>query len=253
MKHPWYQLADAVHICASEPEKQAFMVAALNASKPYVVSFVNVHAFNLSKKSKPLRESLYASDVILRDGIGLRLFYGMNGMEPGLNMNGTDLIPEILGSAEKSKHIALYGTASPWLDNAAKLIREMGFNQVDTIDGFQSDDTYLNHATETNPDIIVLAMGMPKQEAISIKLRDALNNQPCLIINGGAILDFLSQRYPRAPMFFQKTGIEWLYRLTREPKRLWRRNFGNFTFLSEALFLKGKRAFVKTDSKKNSP
>lgn len=237
MTHPWHQLAEAVQICTSTREKNNLIGNALTNDKPYVMSFVNVHALNLLKKNTKLKESLHLSDVVLRDGIGLQIFYKMHSMDPGMNMNGTDLIPEILSCADRSKCIALYGTVDPWLDKAAGIIRKMGFSHIHTIDGFQDEQQYLNHALTHKPDIVILAMGMPKQEALAIQLKYKMKNHPVLIINGGAILDFMSKRHPRAPLLFQKLGVEWLYRLAREPKRLWRRNFGSVTFVTEAAYL----------------
>src|SRR5690606_40821841 len=70
--------------------------------------------------------------------------------------------------------------------------------------------------------IIVLAMGMPKQEQVAVQLRDALNT-PALLICGGAILDFAAERFPRAPLWMRRFGLEWLFRLLLEPRRLFKR------------------------------
>ena len=65
-------------------------------------------------------------------------------------------------------------------------------------------------------------MGMPKQEIIAARMRDELTH-PVLIVNGGAILDFLGGKVSRAPRFMTNSGTEWLYRLLLEPRRLARR------------------------------
>jgi len=70
--------------------------------------------------------------------------------------------------------------------------------------------------------LIVLAMGMPKQERIAIGLRQA-DIGPALILCGGAIVDFAAGRFPRAPLWMRSAGLEWLFRLAREPRRLFRR------------------------------
>lgn len=77
-------------------------------------------------------------------------------------------------------------------------------------------------------------MGMPKQEAVAAKL--AAIGGPCLIVCGGAILDFLGGKVSRAPEWLRRLGGEWLYRLLREPKRLFMRYVvGNPLFLLRTL------------------
>ena len=65
-------------------------------------------------------------------------------------------------------------------------------------------------------------MGMPKQERVNQRLMEVLTT-PAIIICGGAIVDFYAQRFSRAPSIFRRLGVEWLYRLCIEPRRLFRR------------------------------
>jgi exopolysaccharide biosynthesis WecB/TagA/CpsF family protein len=63
-------------------------------------------------------------------------------------------------------------------------------------------------------------------------------DRPCTIAAGGAILDFWAGRFPRAPLWMRRAGIEWVFRLLREPRRLWRRYvLGNPLLLWRALRL----------------
>jgi N-acetylglucosaminyldiphosphoundecaprenol N-acetyl-beta-D-mannosaminyltransferase len=92
-------------------------------------------------------------------------------------------------------------------------------------------------ATEHRPSLIVLGMGMPRQEEIASLLRGVLDH-PCTIVCGGAIIDFLGKKTSRAPLWMRRTGLEWLYRLALEPRRLFRRYvIGNPLFLWRALRL----------------
>ena len=101
--------------------------------------------------------------------------------------------------------------------------------------GFQDLLTYISDAQKHKPAVIVLAMGMPKQEILAQQLKQELKQElkhPCLIICGGAILDFLAGRVTRSPLWMQKLGLERLYRLILEPKRLFKRYVnGNPLFL----------------------
>ena len=130
-------------------------------------------------------------------------------------MNGTDFIPKI-ARAYKGGRAALFGTRSPWLDTARQKLEAEGLVVVACHDGFSPPETYLELAAETKPELIVLAMGMPKQEDIAVRLRERLSH-PVLIVNGGAILDFLGGKVPRAPELMRNSGLEWVYRLTWSP------------------------------------
>jgi N-acetylglucosaminyldiphosphoundecaprenol N-acetyl-beta-D-mannosaminyltransferase len=116
----------------------------------------------------------------------------------------------------------LFGTTSPWLDRACEKLEAAGVTVVASHHGFSPAQTYVDMAVSWRPDLIILAMGMPKQELVASRLRDRLTH-PVLIVNGGAILDFLGEKVTRAPRFMQCTGTEWLYRLLVEPRRLARR------------------------------
>ncbi len=197
---------------------------------PTVLSFVNAHAINLSWHDSALRRTLIASDVLLRDGIGVEVVLPWFSVQPGLNMNGTDFIPKII-TAFRGRRIAVFGTRPPWLDTAANIIREQGGNVVCTSDGFQDSNHYLNLAKEHEPELIVLAMGMPKQELQSQRLKNELDH-PCLIVNGGAVIDFMAGKVSRAPVFIRRMKMEWLYRLALEPRRMFDRYvIGNPLFL----------------------
>ena len=217
----------------SEHEEDRIIEAMQTACKPMVVSFLNAHAFNLAWKESDFRRSLVESDLLLRDGIGVSILLTLLGIRPGLNMNGTDLIPKVLKRCRGS--VALLGTRDPYLSMAAVKLREAGSNVTIALDGFQPDARYLDAVRASRPAIVILAMGMPKQERVALSLKEAIT-WPCLIVNGGAILDFMSGRVSRAPGMLQTLHLEWLFRLAREPRRLWRRYvLGNSVFLFRSL------------------
>jgi exopolysaccharide biosynthesis WecB/TagA/CpsF family protein len=206
--------------------------------QPRVLAFVNAHAMNAVVEDVRFHEALMAADLVLRDGIGMALLLSLLDQSPGLNLNGTDLIPSILRRYAGAP-IALFGTREPWLSNAAQtLVRELapGASCV-MADGFRATDDYLRLAQAHAPALISLGMGMPRQEIVALALRAALH-RPCLIVCGGAILDFLGGRVPRAPRLLQGLGLEWAWRLAREPRRLFRRYvLGNPFFIGRALRL----------------
>lgn len=81
------------------------------------------------------------------------------------------------------------------------------------------------------PDVVWLGLGTPKQDHVGLKLTELLDPIPCVSV--GAAFDFLAGTKSEAPEIMTKLGLEWLFRLASEPKRLWRRYFwGNSHFLS---------------------
>lgn len=201
----------------------------LNTNKAVIFSFCNAHAVNLAHKNTEFKKDLLFSDFLLRDGFGVKIAMKMLNMEPGLNLNGTDFIPAFLGQLPK-KHIAVLGTEEPWLSAGAKKLSQK-HNVIVTLDGFRPASEYIQVSQKYKPSIILLAMGMPKQERIATMLSNALD-YPVIIICGGAIIDFEANRFKRAPKWMRRIGLEWFYRLIKEPKRLFKRYIiGNFIFL----------------------
>jgi N-acetylglucosaminyldiphosphoundecaprenol N-acetyl-beta-D-mannosaminyltransferase len=133
----------------------------------------------------------------------------------------------------------LFGTQEPYLSVAAAAVGTSIAPNSALIckDGFQTVETYLLLAQKVKPKLIVLGMGMPKQEKVAAQL--AALASPCLIVCGGAIIDFMGGKTSRAPKWMQRMGIEWIYRLAMEPKRLFFRYLiGNPVFMARLLFFK---------------
>jgi exopolysaccharide biosynthesis WecB/TagA/CpsF family protein len=206
------------------------------AKKPVRVAFVNAHAINLCYKNPTFLDDLLSCEYVYRDGSGMKILFKMLGMEPGINMNGTDLIPQIIESYHGCD-VALLGTKSPYLENAAQTIADMNVTATLMLDGFRNEAVYAEAVNEYKPTLAVLAMGMPKQERVADRIATQCD-APCLVICGGAIVDFLGGKVTRAPAIFRSCGMEWLYRLLLEPRRLFRRYMiGNAIFLLRAAWL----------------
>lgn len=189
--------------------------------RPIIVSFVNAHGFNLSWRDEAFARDIAASNLVLRDGVGMSLALSLLGGDPGLNMNGTDLIPKLIRRFA-GRPVALLGTREPWLGRAAERTSDLGADVVLRLDGFRPEAEYVEAVLRERPSLILLGMGMPKQERVAVALREALD-YPALIVNGGAVLDFLAERFPRAPTWMRSAGLEWLFRLVLEPARLYGR------------------------------
>ena len=210
--------------------ESALLEKLTNPSRPFVVSFLNQHGFNLAWSNPDFCQTLMEADVLLRDGIGISACLKIIGQEPGENMNGTDLIPRIAARYE-DRRVMLIGTVEPWLSRAAEVLQERGCNVVARIDGFHTESAYVDAVRAARPELVILGMGMPKQEHVAAGLAKALD-YPVLIVNGGAIIDFLGGRVERAPHWVRAARMEWGFRLVQEPRRMFGRYVvGGFTFL----------------------
>ncbi|MDR3450302.1 MAG: WecB/TagA/CpsF family glycosyltransferase [Alphaproteobacteria bacterium] len=186
-----------------------------------IVSWLNANALTIAHRDDGLRGNLLKSSILLRDGVGISILLRLLGMEAGTNMNGTDFIPRIIRSYA-GKSVALLGTQEPYLSRAAAAVEKMGARVVLRMDGFEPPAFYAERLAGVEADLVILAMGMPKQEQVASYLAEKLE-RPCLILNGGAILDFLAERFPRAPYVWRRLRMEWLFRMIQEPRRLGRR------------------------------
>ena len=87
----------------------------------------------------------------------------------------------------------------------------------------QEDDAQIIHAiNEANPDLLWIGMTAPKQEKWAYEHWHELNIH-CHVGTIGAVFDFFAGTYKRAPKWWQNHSLEWLYRLIKEPRRMWRR------------------------------
>ena len=238
----WMKTLDHIQCVQSEEELDQFLDRLSAPHRPETLAFINAHAMNCIAAMEDFGSALWSASVVVRDGSGMSILLKGLKRSPGLNLNGTDLIPRIISRFD-GRSIAILGTREPYLFKAAAKIRQTlaPGSDISMLDGFQNVASYLKHAQEHKPDLIVLGMGMPKQEQVAALLHDKLEH-PCLIVCGGAIIDFLGERVSRAPMWMRSTGLEWVFRLLQEPKRLFERYvLGNPLFLIRSFFFKRGR------------
>ena len=159
------------------------------------------------------------------------------GQNPGINMNGTDYISKLLAASNLSR-LAVYGTTEPYLGAAVKQIEsEFGAKVVSYCDGFRPAEHYVTLCAKSKPDIVLLGMGIQKEEQVAIQLKKIPGSH--LIICGGAFLDFMGCGVKRAPLLMRRVFLEWLWRLLLEPIRLFSRYvLGNPLFLYRTLVIK---------------
>ena len=211
-----------------------------------VVFFVNAHCVNVAEKHSKYRADLKDADLLYADGIGMRLAAKSSGQLLRDNVNGTDLFPLLCrDAAEAGVAIALLG-ASPGVAEccAEQMVgHQPNLKIVWTQHGYLdegSDHSVISSINESGADILLVAMGVPRQELwIS---RHASELDPAIIMGVGALYDFYSGDVARAPKFMRNIGFAWLFRLMLEPRRMFSRYvIGIPIFVLRIIFEKCKK------------
>jgi len=219
----------------------------LDSNQNHHIYFINAHCFNLAQSNKKYFEALNHADLLLNDGIGVKLASKIYGLRLKENMNGTDLIPKIIRKTyQRNEGIYLLGGAPGVAEEAAERLRRKheGIKISGFHDGYFSQDEnkrIIQSINESGAKLLVLGMGVPLQELWIHQHSHELKNIR-ISIAGGAILDFISKRIKRAPRFMRKTGLEWFYRFYLEPDRMFKRYFqGAFIFLRHIFRLRKEK------------
>jgi len=215
-----------------------FMLAETKVSS--YVCLCNVHMLIEAFDSMNFMEIINHADLVAPDGMpvakALELLYGVNQER----IAGMDLIESIFQLAEThNKSIYLYGATQDTLNKiVVKLQNEYpGLHNVWTdsppfrlLSDDEMDKT-INNINQKNPDFVFVALGCPKQEKWMYQNKDRIHS--CMVGLGGALPVYAGQ-VSRSPIWMQTYGLEWLYRLSQEPERLWKRYFytnSKFIFL----------------------
>ena len=158
--------------------------------------------------------------LVLADGVGDLCAARILGTPLPGRVAGADLVPRLLARlAERGGSVFLYGARPGVAERAAKSLQSAcpGLRIAGTENGYISDETALLEALEREkPDLLLLGLGAPRQELWMARNRQKIN---AVMIGVGGLLDVFAGDIPRAPEAWQRLGLEWLYRLLREPRR----------------------------------
>ena len=167
---------------------------------------------------------LNSADMVIPDGIGVVYGAKILGNPISERVAGFDLVCNLLPIMEKKgKSLYLLG-AKPGVAEAAaeNLVKQYpNLKIAGTHDGyFDNDDEVIDDINKKSPDFLMVCLGFPKQENWIYNNRERLNVK--LAIGAGGCLDVFAGTVQRAPEFYCNHGIEWLYRLIKQPSRFMR-------------------------------
>jgi N-acetylglucosaminyldiphosphoundecaprenol N-acetyl-beta-D-mannosaminyltransferase len=192
----------------------------------------NVDHVVIADRRADFRDAYAAADLSLADGKPIVWASRLLGTPLPEKVSGSDLVlPLMERAAARGWRVFLLGAGPGVADAAAeRLRRNLGVNVVGAAAPFvrvapgEADpegDAAVEAVRAARPDIVLVAFGAPKQELWMHRRRAAL--APAVLLGIGASLDFVAGRVRRAPRWLSQAGLEWAWRLLREPRRLWRR------------------------------
>ena len=217
-----------------------------------LINTINAHSYNTARKDSLFAEALTNGDVLIPDGVSIvKACKWIKAKSlPKERIAGWDLFSfemeklereseELRTKSEESKIVMFMGSSQKVLDLIVKRAAEV-YPHLKVVTysppykpEFSDEDnkTIIDAINAANPDLLWIGMTAPKQEKWTYSHWNELNIH-CHVGTIGAVFDFFAGTVERAPIWWQDHGLEWLYRLIKEPKRMWRRYIiGNTLFL----------------------
>lgn len=214
--------------CMPVPAIVATIHAACVEGRKITVANYNVHSFNLSMLLPWFYNFLQTADITHCDSTGILKALEFMGLKLPIEYRAsyTALMPKLLEHCnEQGFSIFLLGSKSECLQAAIERLRHEYPNiRVDGHDGYfdiedlEQNEAVIQQINLAKPNILLVGMGMPRQENWIRLHRSRLKVNA--ILAGGAVIDRLAGIVSDCPAFLAERGLEWLYRLCREPKRL---------------------------------
>ena len=204
------------------------------------VSFVNPACVNIAAHDRGYRRILARAATVLPDGIGIKIAADIMGLPLKQNVNGTDLFPRLCAMLERrGASLFLLGGQSGVVERVAQEVRTQwptlriaGYR--DGFFGVAQEGEVAAEVRASGADVLLVARGVPMQDIFIDRQLHQLGVK--VAIGVGGLFDFVSGRISRAPNWMRDTGLEWVYRLMQEPRRMWQRYLvGNFTFLGRIM------------------
>ena len=202
-----------------------------------------------AQEDEKLKNIINSCELVNADGMSIVWGAKLLGLEVPERVAGIDLMHElVLLSKEKGYSIYLLGAKKDTVEKTADTFSKAGANVVSFRDGYwsESDETeVVREISRHKPDLLFIALPSPQKELFLSRNLKSLNAG--LVMGVGGSFDVVAGVTSRAPKFMQSSGLEWLFRLIQEPRRMFKRYLiGNAKFV--LLVIKGMLARFKARS-----
>jgi len=198
---------------------------------------LNINAANIAYENQWYKDYVNTCDVVFCDGKGIQLGLFLSKKRIPSHITYHTWIWELASFCEKMGYNLFFLGSKEGVGSKAicNLLMKYPKLRVQAHHGYfnrtnEENARVINLINEFNPDIIIVGFGMPEQEKWIIANMQKISAK--IFLNGGAYLEWLSGKQKQAPIWITNIGLEWLFRLLKEPKRLFSRYvIGNPLFI----------------------
>ncbi|WP_034427421.1 WecB/TagA/CpsF family glycosyltransferase [Candidatus Entotheonella palauensis] len=223
----WVRLFDCPIAKLHLEEVSTIAETFITSQKPHYIAVVNAAKLVKMRHDKELRDSVLGANIIGADGVPVVWASWLLGSPLPGRVNGTDLMMALLEKGHQHGYrIFFFGAQPDVLDRVLDVVRAdyPGVKIAGARHGYYAEDEeweIVRQIQASEADILFIAFGTPKKE---LWVKRYLHAMEVPVVHGvGGSFDVLAGVVARAPLWMQRYGLEWLFRLIQEPRRMWRR------------------------------
>lgn len=196
----------------------------IRSRTPHIVVTCDASCVVLAQKDSELKEIVNSAGLVTPDSIGILWAARLNGHPLKERVSGCDMVFHLCERASREgQRIFLLGAAPGVADAAAEKLKERypGLTIAGTQHGYfkpEETESVVDAIRNTQPDLLFVAFGIPKQEKWIRRYMEKLQVPVCMGVGGS--FDVISGNVKRAPKWMQRHGLEWVYRLASNPKKI---------------------------------
>jgi N-acetylglucosaminyldiphosphoundecaprenol N-acetyl-beta-D-mannosaminyltransferase len=208
------------------------VAAIATRAKRFSLACANPHSLSVALDDADFRTALCSVDAVVADGVGCRVGAAIAGVTIGPRITGFDYFLAMMSALESrgGGRVFFFGASDAVLGRIRERCgRDFPALEVETFSppygewSRADNDRFVERINQAAPDVLWVAMTAPKQEKWLFANRPQLSAPVIGCI--GAVFEYYAGTVRRAPQWVCGLGLEWLYRLVGEPRRLWRRTF----------------------------
>ena len=191
-----------------------------------------MHGIMEGHRNPQILNILNTADILAPDGILTILIARLNGYKLRKKDTGPELLNKFCEVAQEKRYrFYFYGDTDETLNHLLNRLH-LDFPNIEIVGSHsppfrvitnEEDEAIIAEINQAKPDVVWVGLGMPKQEQWIYEHRESLKVP--VAVGAGAALKFMSGTVDRAPAIVQNLGFEWLWRLVKEPRKVWRRVF----------------------------
>ena len=181
---------------------------------------INPEMYKEAERNPEFKKIIDEAELVIPDGIGIKIALLLKGKKVS-RIPGIDFAKSLLEiCAKENKSVAIIGAKEEVINKAVENLK----NEIEQLNivychngYFDNNDLIYKELQEKKPNLVLIALGSPKQEYFIYNAKRLLS--PCLMVGIGGSLDVWSGNVKRAPKLYRALGLEWLYRTITQPER----------------------------------